>query len=153
MRPFIDRIRRDEAICGGEPIIQGTRITVRDVVEYMALYGSEERVLQALPDLTLEDLRAALEYFRAHREEIDRYRQAEEESERWTTFPMSSDPRPPECPFLGFTSCAIPFQANSITRRFPLTRALILQPFFAPMDASHSLGTRITAPRAPTLVT
>jgi len=82
MRSFIDRIIRDEAICGGEPIIQGTRLTVRDVVEYMALYGSEERVLQALPDLSLEDLRAALEYFRAHREEIDEYRQAEEESER-----------------------------------------------------------------------
>ena len=83
MRPFIDRITREEGICGGGPIIRGTRITVRDVVEYMALYGSEERILQALPDLTLGDLRAALNYFQVHREEIDGYRQAEEESEHW----------------------------------------------------------------------
>lgn len=93
MRPLIDRITRDEAICGGEPIIQGTRITVRDVVEYMALYGFEERVLQALPDLTLEDLRAALGYFQAHKEEIDGYRQAEEESERWTDLPNIFRPK------------------------------------------------------------
>lgn len=62
-------------------------------MEYMALYGSEERVLQALPDLSLEDLRAALEYFRAHREEIDGYRQAEEESERWTDLPNVFRPK------------------------------------------------------------
>jgi uncharacterized protein (DUF433 family) len=93
MQAFMDRITRDETICGGEPVIQGTRITVRDVVEYMALYGSEERVLQALPDLTLEDLRAALEYFQAHRKEIDEYRQAEEESERWTDLPNVFRPK------------------------------------------------------------
>lgn len=93
MQPLSDRITKDEAICGGEPIIQGTRVTVRDIVEYMGLYGSEGRVLQALPDLTLEDLRAALEYFQAHREEIEGYRQAEEESERWTDLPNVFRPK------------------------------------------------------------
>ena len=87
MVSFTDRITRDEAICGGEPRIRGSRITIRDVVEYMALYGSEERVLQALPDLTREDLRVALEYYQAHTEEIDSYRRAEEESEHWTDLP------------------------------------------------------------------
>jgi len=87
MSSLTDRIARDEAIGGGEPIIQGSRITVRDVVEYMALYGSEERVLQALPDLTREDLRAAIAYYQSHPEEIDGYRQAEEESEYWTDLP------------------------------------------------------------------
>jgi uncharacterized protein (DUF433 family) len=82
-----DRIARDAAICDGEPIIQGSRITVRDVVEYMVLYGSEARVLQALPDLTPEDLRAALEYYQSHPEEINGYRRAEEESEHWTDLP------------------------------------------------------------------
>ena len=93
MRPLIDRITKDEAVCGGEPVIRGTRITVRDVVEYMAIYGSEERVLQALPDLTLEDLRAALEYFRGHREEIEEYRRAEEESEHWSDLPNVFRPK------------------------------------------------------------
>jgi len=87
MRSFTDRITRDETICGGEPIIRGSRITVRDVVEYMALYGSEERILQALPDLTEEDLKAALAYYQTHTEEIEGYRRAEEESEHWADLP------------------------------------------------------------------
>jgi len=61
-------------LCGGEPTIRGMRITVRDVVEYVELYGSRARVLQALPDLTEADVDAAMDYYRAHREEINRYR-------------------------------------------------------------------------------
>ena len=70
-----------KGLCGGEPTIRGMRITVRDVVEYMELYGSEGRVLAALPDLTPSDVDAAIEYYREHREEIERYRMAEDESE------------------------------------------------------------------------
>jgi uncharacterized protein (DUF433 family) len=81
MSSSVERIVRDKEICGGEPIIQGTRVTVRDIVEYMELYGSEERILQALPDLTHQDITAALEYYRQHSAEIESYRQEEEESE------------------------------------------------------------------------
>ena len=68
-------------LCGGEPTIRGMRITVRDVVEYIELYGSRERVLRALPDLTEGDIDAAMDYYRKHRDEINRYRLEEEESE------------------------------------------------------------------------
>lgn len=89
MSPLAERIVRDRTICGGEPIIRGTRITVRDIVEYMELYGSEERIQQALPDLTREDVMAALEYYGQHPEEIDQYRQEEEESEGWEDIPRT----------------------------------------------------------------
>jgi len=58
----------------------------------MALYGSEERILKALPDLTREDLKAALEYYQTHKEKIDRNRRAEEGSEEWTDLPNAFKP-------------------------------------------------------------
>jgi uncharacterized protein (DUF433 family) len=84
---FMSRITRDERICGGEPIIRSMRITVRAIVEYMEIYQSKEEILRALPDLTLEDIDAALAYYDQHHEEIERYRQEEEESENWTDVP------------------------------------------------------------------
>ena len=90
-----DRITRDDTICGGEPIIRGSRITIRDIVEYMTLYGSPERVLQAMPDLTREDLTAALEYYQSHLEEINLYRREEEESEDWADLPNVFKPNAP----------------------------------------------------------
>jgi len=83
----MSRITRNKVICGGEPIIHGTRITVRDIVEYEKIYQSNERVLKALPHLTLDDIETALDYYRRHRQEIEAYRQAEEESENWTDLP------------------------------------------------------------------
>ena len=80
---FMLRITRDERICGGEPIIRGSRITVRDIVEYMEIYQSKTEILKALPHLTLKDIEAALAYYNQHRGEIERYRQEEEESENW----------------------------------------------------------------------
>ena len=74
-------ITRVEGLCGGEPTIRAMRITVRDLVEYIELYGSRERVLKALPDLSSADIDAALDYYRRHRQEIERYRMEEEESE------------------------------------------------------------------------
>ncbi len=64
-----------------------SRITVRDIVEYLQIYQSKERILKALPDLNPEDIEAALAYYRQHRQEIEQYRQAEEESENWTDIP------------------------------------------------------------------
>jgi len=77
----MSHITRNPDICGGEPIIRGMRITVRDVIEYLELYGEPEQVLEALPDLTRDDIEAAVDYYRNHREEIERYRREEEESE------------------------------------------------------------------------
>ena len=47
---------------GGKPCIRGTRITVYDVLEYMASGMSQEEVLKEFPYLTELDIRACLAY-------------------------------------------------------------------------------------------
>ncbi len=76
-----DRIITKDDVCGGRPIIRGTRITVLDIVNYMEIYGDRDRILQALPHLTIKDIDAALNYYREHTEEIEDYRKEEEKIE------------------------------------------------------------------------
>ncbi|PYN56526.1 MAG: hypothetical protein DMD92_15635 [Candidatus Rokuibacteriota bacterium] len=47
---------------GGKPCIRGLRITVSEVLEYMASGMSEDDILRDFPDLTREDLRACLAF-------------------------------------------------------------------------------------------
>lgn len=47
---------------GGKPCIRGMRITVYDVLEYMASGMSQEEVLEEFPYLTEEDILACLAY-------------------------------------------------------------------------------------------
>jgi uncharacterized protein (DUF433 family) len=46
----------------GQPCIRGLRMTVRDVLEYLASGMSVEDILADFPDLTAEDIRACLAY-------------------------------------------------------------------------------------------
>ncbi len=46
----------------GQPCIRGMRITVRDVLEYLAGGMTVDEVLADFPELTLEDIRACLSY-------------------------------------------------------------------------------------------
>jgi uncharacterized protein (DUF433 family) len=47
---------------GGQPCIRGLRMTVRDVLEYLASGMTPEQILADFPDLTLEDIRACLAF-------------------------------------------------------------------------------------------
>ena len=47
---------------GGKPCIRGMRITVYDVLDYLASGMSEEEILHDFPDLTYEDIRACLAF-------------------------------------------------------------------------------------------
>ncbi|XXT22044.1 DUF433 domain-containing protein [Sorangium sp. So ce429] len=47
---------------GGKPCIRGLRITVTDVLEYLASGMSAEEILVDFPDLTAEDVRACLAF-------------------------------------------------------------------------------------------
>ena len=47
---------------GGKPCIRGLRITVDDVLDYLASGMSEAEILEDFPDLTSEDIRAALAF-------------------------------------------------------------------------------------------
>ena len=46
----------------GKPCIRGTRMTVTDVLEYLAGGMTQEELLADFPDLTLEDIRACLAF-------------------------------------------------------------------------------------------
>ena len=47
---------------GGQACIRGMRITVKDILEYLAGGMSVEEVLADFPELTAEDIRACLTY-------------------------------------------------------------------------------------------
>ena len=78
-----DRIVNVDGVCGGQPVIRGTRVSVLSIVSYMEIYGDPEPILRALPHLTGEDIEAAMDYYRRHTDEIERYRREEDESETW----------------------------------------------------------------------
>ena len=46
----------------GQPCIRGLRMTVRDVLEYLAGGMSVDDILADFPDLTAEDIRACLAF-------------------------------------------------------------------------------------------
>ena len=47
---------------GGKPCIRGLRITVYDVLEYLASGMTEDQILADFPDLVREDIRACLAF-------------------------------------------------------------------------------------------
>ena len=57
-----DRITIDPEKRSGKPCIRDLRITVYDVLEYLASGMSEEAILKDFPDLTPEDIRACLAF-------------------------------------------------------------------------------------------
>ena len=57
-----DRISVNPAVRSGKPCIKGTRITVYDVLEYLAGGMTEDAILSDFPDLTRDDIRAALAF-------------------------------------------------------------------------------------------
>jgi uncharacterized protein (DUF433 family) len=57
-----DRITIEPGKRSGQPCIRGMRITVRDVLEYLAGGMSVEEVLEDFPELTIEDIRACLAF-------------------------------------------------------------------------------------------
>ena len=52
---------------GGKPCVRGMRITVSDVLEYLASGMSEQEIVEDFPELTSEDIKACLA-FAAERE-------------------------------------------------------------------------------------
>jgi uncharacterized protein (DUF433 family) len=57
-----DRIEVNPKICHGKPVIRGTRILVRNVLGSLAGGDSIEDILQNYPELTHEDIKAAISY-------------------------------------------------------------------------------------------
>jgi uncharacterized protein (DUF433 family) len=66
---YQDRITRDPQIVGGEPVIKGTRVTLRTVLASLADGDSTEDILKDFPTLSAIDVRAVIAFAAASAEE------------------------------------------------------------------------------------
>jgi len=64
-------ITRMPGVCGGRPIIKGTRTPVKAIVGYYKMGLSVEEILEGLPHLTPAQVYEALSYYHDHQAEIE----------------------------------------------------------------------------------
>ncbi len=69
-------IIKDEQILHGEPIIKGTRIPVRAIVETWRIGVSPEEIPKGLPHVTLAQVFDALSYYSDYQDEVNSYIEA-----------------------------------------------------------------------------
>ena len=65
-------IERKKGVCGGEPVIVGTRITVSLIVEMERAGHSVDEMVAMHPHITHAQVYDALSYYYDHKEEIDK---------------------------------------------------------------------------------
>ena len=64
MAEILDRITVNPAQCGGRPCVRGMRIRVSDVLDLFAAGLDTRQILDEMPDLEADDLKACLIYAR-----------------------------------------------------------------------------------------
>jgi uncharacterized protein (DUF433 family) len=62
-------IMRDPKICGGEPVIKGTRVTVRTILASLSEGATIQAILEDFPTLTEESVRAVIAFAATSAEE------------------------------------------------------------------------------------
>ncbi|MBI4755335.1 MAG: DUF433 domain-containing protein [Betaproteobacteria bacterium] len=62
MHPLLSRISIDPNVCFGKPCVRGTRIWVSLLLDRLADGESEADLLADYPQITVDDIRAALAY-------------------------------------------------------------------------------------------
>lgn len=62
MDNLLDRITSEPGKMGGRPCIRGLRIRVIDILDLLAEGLSHEEIVDELPDLEVDDIKAALVY-------------------------------------------------------------------------------------------
>ena len=68
---LLERIELDPKVCNGKPVIKGTRIPVSVILEQLAEGEAWDKILSGYPELTREDIHAALYYARASLDHIE----------------------------------------------------------------------------------
>ncbi len=63
------RIERNPRICGGEPVIRGTRVPVRTILASLAEGAGVQEILDDFPTLREDDVRAVIAFAAASAEE------------------------------------------------------------------------------------
>ena len=66
---YQQHIVRDPKICGGEPVVKGTRVTVRTILASLAEGATIQEILADFPTLTERDIRAVIAFAAASAEE------------------------------------------------------------------------------------
>jgi uncharacterized protein (DUF433 family) len=59
---YHEHISRDPNICGGEPVIRGTRVLLRTILASLAVGNSDEEILEDFPSMNHDDLRAVIAF-------------------------------------------------------------------------------------------
>ena len=62
MASLLSRITIDPEQCGRRPCIRGMRIRVTDVLDLLAAGLTTDQILEEMPDLESDDIRAALQF-------------------------------------------------------------------------------------------
>jgi len=62
MLALADLIVRDKAICGGEPVFRGTRVTLRTVLGSLADGDSVEQIVKSFPTVSEQQVKAAIAF-------------------------------------------------------------------------------------------
>ena len=61
-KKYLERITFNSLQCGGKPCIRGMRIRVSDILDLLASGLSQEEIINELPDLEIDDIKASLIY-------------------------------------------------------------------------------------------
>lgn len=61
-KEILQRITVDPRVCGGKPCVRGTRIYIAIILDGLAEGLTAEQIIDHYPQLTLDDIRAALAY-------------------------------------------------------------------------------------------
>lgn len=62
MADFMQRITINPEQCGGRPCIRGMRIRVIDILDLLAAGLDTRQIMEELPDLEVDDIKAAIAY-------------------------------------------------------------------------------------------
>ncbi len=59
---LLERITINPNVCGGRPCVRGMRIRITDVLDLLTNGLTPEQIIEELPDLELDDVRACIAY-------------------------------------------------------------------------------------------
>ena len=60
---------RDSAVCGGQRVVKGTRVTIRTLLASLAEGATTQELLEDFPAITEQDVRAVIAFAAASAEE------------------------------------------------------------------------------------
>lgn len=76
-------IASNPGVSKGEPVIEGTRITIRCLAGYYQMGMTVDEILQSLPHLTSAQVHAGLAYYFDHQRKIDQDLSENQDVDHW----------------------------------------------------------------------